>query len=136
MLFPDLVVTLPAMIHPQKLYQLQLVTSLSESLPKTTNPQEIQMITSYLRHLPERFGNSKALDAAIVAFTTLQIGTTFDDTQMLRAGQATYVQALALLQRSLNDSTEALRSETYCAAFLLCTYEVRLWSCQKLDHVD
>jgi hypothetical protein len=120
----DLAVTIPATIQSHRQYQLQLVTSLCDSLPKTTNPQEIQMMTTYLRHLPERFGNSKALDAAVVAFTTQQIGTTFDDFQMLRSGRDAYVQALSLLQSSLNDSWEALRSETLATASLLCTYEV------------
>ena len=48
----------------------------------------------------------------------------FERVSMVKAGQPTYVLALAQLQKALNSSTEALRSETQAAAFLLCTYEV------------
>lgn len=123
----DLIVTLPATISPHKQYQLQLVTSLCENLPTPKDQREIQVMSGYLRHLPDRFGNSKALDAAILAFATQQIGTTFSDTQMIQSGRDSYVRALALLQKSLSHSGEAFKSETHATAYLLCTYEV--WSC-------
>ena len=104
-------------------YQLQLITALADSLP-TANSNGYHIMSRWIQFLPERFGRSKALDAAIASFTTQQIGTSFGDKQMLRYGSKAYVKALACLQKSLNDPVEAITSETQCAAMLLCIYEV------------
>lgn len=132
----DIVVSLPVTVQPQKQYQQQLINSICDMVPGSTDAREIQMSTTYLRQLPDRFGNSKALDAAIVAFTTQQLGTTSDDMQMIRCGQNSYVQALTLLQRALNRRDEALSSETHATALLLCTYEVRCFSRVELHYTD
>ncbi|KIW02968.1 hypothetical protein, variant 2 [Verruconis gallopava] len=122
--FLDLIYSLCATLPPQKQYQLQLISSLCENLPTTRSSEEIQMISGYLMHLPAHFGNSRALDAAAVAFAAQQIGTICGDKQMIGRGRDAYVRALSCLQRALNDPAEATRSETNSSALLLCIYEL------------
>jgi hypothetical protein len=115
---------LPSVIDFPQAYQLQLITTLVNNLPQTGSTSDILVIARWLSFLPGRFGKSKALDAAMTCFTTQQIGTACDDQQMLRYGRSSYVQALVQLQKSLNNPVEAVKSETMCAAMLLCIYEV------------
>lgn len=115
---------LPSVIEFPEAYQLQLISTLVDNLPKSGSTSDILVIARWLSFLPSRFGKSKALDAAMTCFTTQQIGTACDDQQMLRYGRSSYVQALVQLQRSLNNPVEAVKSETQCAAMLLCVYEV------------
>jgi hypothetical protein len=115
---------LPSVIEFPEAYQLQLISTLVDNLPKSGSTSDILVIARWLSFLPGRFGKSKALDAAMTCFTTQQIGTACDDQQMLRYGRSSYVQALVQLQKSLNNPVEAVKSETQCAAMLLCVYEV------------
>jgi hypothetical protein len=117
---------LPSVIEFPEAYQLQLISTLVDNLPKSGSTSDILVIARWLSFLPGKFGKSKALDAAMTCFTTQQIGTACDDQQMLRYGRSSYVQALVQLQKSLNNPVEAVTSETQCAAMLLCVYEVGL----------
>lgn len=120
----DEVPFLPSVIEFPEAYQLQLISTLVDNLPKSDSTSDMLVIARWLSFLPGRFGKSKALDTAMTCFTTQQIGIAGDDQQMLRYGRSSYVQALVLLQRSLNNPVEAVKSETQCAAMLLCVYEV------------
>lgn len=115
---------LPSVIEFPEAYQLQLISTLVNNLPKSGSSSDILVIARWLSFLPGRFGKSKALDAAMTCFTTQQIGTACDDQQMLCYGRSSYVQALVQLQKALNSPLEAVKSETQCAAMLLCVYEV------------
>lgn len=115
---------LPSVIEFPEAYQLQLISTLVDDLPKSDSASDMLVIARWLSFLPGRFGKSKTLDAAMICFTTQQIGTACDDQQMLRYGRSSYVQALVQLQRSLNNPVEAVKSETQCAAMLLCVYEL------------
>jgi hypothetical protein len=120
----DEVPFLASFIEFPEAYQLQIITNLVHNIPKVGTTTDILVIAHWLSFLPGYFGKSKALDAAMTCFTTQQIGTACDDEQMLRYGRSSYVQALVQLQKALNNPEEAVKSETQCAAMLLCIYEV------------
>lgn len=127
---------LPLMEHTNQ-YSLQNIQqSISIFIGDFSTPSSSDsphIVTRWFGFLPTIYGRNKTLDATIRSFTAHHLGNATGNRQIIHYGQSAYVESLHRLQRSLNNLTECISSDIFCAVMLSCLYELRYCICSLLD---
>ncbi|KAL2825290.1 hypothetical protein BDW59DRAFT_73765 [Aspergillus cavernicola] len=97
-----------------------LTDEISQPFPTTSG----YVISRWFLLFPSLYGRSRTLDSAMKAFVARHIGNVTLNKQAVQYARSAYVEALNRLRFSLNDSSQCISSEVYCAVLLLCLYEL------------
>ncbi|KAJ5888311.1 hypothetical protein N7495_008352 [Penicillium taxi] len=107
---------------------LNVLQSLSALVDDFSNPtpalSQKFVVSQWFGLLPDIYGQSKILDAAIKSFVTHHLGKLYRDERMLVYARSTYGEALHRLRKSLANPSEYLSSHVFCAVVMLCLYEL------------
>ena len=82
----------------------------------------LKLLGEFVDYIPQRIGNSVALDAAVSCLITSHVGYLRDDDYQLH--EKHYGSSLRKLQQALCDKEERLSAETLCATLLMAWCEV------------
>lgn len=92
------------------------------------NHMELVVFGGWFGRVPQRLGRVIHLDSAACAFVLHLLGKMRGDANLVAASRSVYGRSLVALQRALNHPVEWRSPETLCTAFLLCLFEVGVFS--------
>ncbi|KAJ6110602.1 hypothetical protein N7486_002837 [Penicillium sp. IBT 16267x] len=93
------------------------------SSPRVLNTPNY-VTASWFELLPSVYGQSRALDATIKTFVAHHFGRGLQNQEMVIYARSAYGEALHWLRKALMNHSESLSSNIFCAAVLLCMYEL------------